>query len=272
MQNEVLALIVTYGQDPANTISFQTLAATSKSCTNVRLVVWDNSPVPQHNSQLAAPRFEQVTYMSTPENVGLSTIYNCVIKEHLRLNEYLLLLDQDSSIPFDFFEKFAQQLIQYPEVDLFLPTIKANERLVSPLPYFYGWGRYWKVPQKGIQASKFRSAINSGMLISARYLKGDFLGYDERLRFYGTDTQFMVSYAKDRNNFIIMDAIIHHDLSFFSSSSRDRLAKFLEMRGAYACIYEKNPFYERCLNAIVMIVVSVVYAIRQKSLSFLKSK
>lgn len=272
MRNEVLALIVVYGQTPIKTISFQTLAATQKASVKVRLVIWDNSPKPHHTSEPLTLHFEQAHYISTPENLGLSTIYNKVIDQHLRHNEFLLLLDQDSAIPIDFFEQFSQHSSQHPEIDLFLPTIRANGRLVSPLPYFYGWGKYWKTPRIGIQPSQFRCAINSGMMITGKYLKGDFLGYDERLRFYGTDTQFMVSYARSRKTFFIMDTIIDHDLSFFGATSKNKASKFLEMKSAYMWIYEKLPFHQRALNIIVMNLVSIVYALKHKSLSFLKKK
>lgn len=272
MQNEILALIVVYGQIPVETTSFKTLAATRKTSAKVRLLIWDNSAEPHHTDDSFALYFEQTTYISTPENIGLSTIYNKVIEEHLHHKEFLLLLDQDSAIPNDFFEQFSRHSNQHPEIDLFLPTIRANERLVSPLPYFYGWGKYWKTSRTGIQYSKFRSAINSGMMISGRYLKGDFSGYDERLRLYGTDTQFMVSYARSRKEFFIMDTIIDHDLSFFGATSKNKASKFLEMKSAYTWIYEKHPYYQRALNIIVMSTVSIVYALKHKSLSFLKKQ
>lgn len=272
MRNKVLALIVVYGQTPIKTISFQTLAATQKTSVKVRLLIWDNSPKSHHISEPIAQHFERINYISTPENIGLSTIYNEVIEKHLNHNEFLLLLDQDSAIPFDFFEQFSRHSNQHPEIDLFLPTIRANDRLVSPLPYFYGWGKYWKTPRTGIQSSKFRCAINSGMMISGKYLKGDFPGYDERLRFYGTDTQFMVSYARSRKEFFIMETIIDHDLSFFGAPSKNKASKFLEMKSAYTWIYEKHPFYQRALNIVVMSIVSIIYALKHKSITFLKTK
>lgn len=272
MQSEVLALIVVYNQNPIETISLRTLVAAQNDSARIRLLIWDNSPNPHHVTEFPPLVFEDVTYVSTPENFGLSAIYNKVIKKYLQLNEYLLLLDQDSSIPIDFFERFHQHSSKHPEIDLFLPTIRANGRFVSPLPYFYGWGKYWKQPRIGIQRSKFCSAINSGMLISSKYLKGDFLGYDERLRFYGTDTQFMVTYATKRKHFFIMDAVIDHDLSFFAANGKERIHKFLEMKNAYDFIYEKHPLYRRALNSLVMIGVSTVYALRHRSLYFLKKK
>lgn len=270
MRNEVLALIVVYGQTPIKTMSFQTLAATKKTSVKIRLLIWDNSPEHHDIRECLALHFEEADYISTPENNGLSTIYNVVIKNYLKHNEFLLLLDQDSMIPIDFFEQFSRCSNQHPEIDLFLPTIRANNRLVSPLPYFYGWGICWKTPRIGIQYSKFRSAINSGMMISGRYLKGDFSGYDERLRFYGTDTQFMDSYARSRREFFILDAIIDHDLSFYGAASKHKASKFLEMKIACMLIYENHPRYQRALNITIMYIASIKYALKYKSLSFLK--
>ncbi len=267
MAPEILALIVVYGESPLQTASFHTLAAAAG--TNVRVLIWDNSPLAQPPKAIEPAWADRLTYVSTPENLGLSTIYNRVIASHLRENEFLLILDQDSHLPPDFFARAAEAIAAHPDIDLFLPMVRAHERWVSPLTFFCGWGRYWPAPRRGLQPAARCAAINSGMLVSARYLKGDYPGYDERLRFYGTDTQFMVVYATQRRWFCVVDAVIPHDLSFFSSSVSKKCGKFLEIKSAYRWVYEGHPWYWRLAVAGVMGVVSIRYALKFRSLAFL---
>lgn len=269
MPLEILALIVIYGEPALQTTSYRTLVATAPAGVKLRVLLWDNSPASHPPTDVDPAWAERVIYVSTPENIGLSTIYNSVIAEHLRANEFLLILDQDSLLPNDFFLESVKALEHYPEVDLFLPMVRANERWVSPLYYFFGWGRYWSEPRPGLERSSHRTAINSGMLINARYLRSDFPGYDERLKLYGIDTQFMVTYASSRKFFCVMDTTIHHDLSFFSSSTEDKCHKFHAMKAAYRWIYEKHPIKQRVAVMLMMGAVSLLYALRYRSMRFL---
>lgn len=267
MPPEILALIVVYGEPPLQTASFRTLAAAAGA--NVRVLIWDNSPQPQALVDVDPAWAQRLSRVSTPENLGLSTIYNRVIAEHLRDGEFLLILDQDSHLPPDFFARAAEAVAAHADVDLFLPMVRAHERWVSPLTFCCGWGRYWPAPRLGLQPAARCTAINSGMLVSARYLKGAYPGYDERLRFYGTDTQFMVVYASQRRSFCVFDAVIPHDLSFFSSAGGDKCRKFLAMKSAYRWIYEGRPWYLRLGVAVMMGVVSLRYALKFRSLGYL---
>jgi hypothetical protein len=266
----VLALVVVYGIEPMATITLQTLLAGKFPRDRLKVLVWDNSPQPALDC--AALGRLGVDYQSTPENLSLSVIYNQVITDHLRNDEYLLLLDQDTTLPTDFLTICDATVSQHTDIDLFLPAIRANNRWVSPLSYAMGWGRYWVAPRVGRIASHQICAINSGMLISASYLKGDCPGYDERLRFYGTDTQFMLDYMDHRHELVTLNLRLEHDLSFFSDSIQNRVSKFNTIRAAYRLIYERRPILQRIGVVLVMGLVSVIYTIRYRNLNFLRSR
>ena len=52
----------------------------------------------------------------------------------------------------------------------------------------------WKEKLTGVLKINNRFAINSGMVIDAHYLANTFKGYDERIKFYGTDDDFILKY------------------------------------------------------------------------------
>lgn len=268
MSTKLLALIVVYGCNPTDTPSMRSLLKCIGGEYELRIIVWDNSPQPHNlNWCTLEPRGE---YIATPENIGLSAIYNRVVRQHLRESEYLLLLDQDSELPVDFLDKTASAIATYPDLDLFLPMVSANSRWVSPVTYFCGWGKQWNVGVVGCIESKRVCAINSGMVISSTYLHGSFPGYDERLSFYGTDTQFILDYIDRRSQLYVLDTVIKHDLSFYSGLPGQRAKKFKAMRTAYHFIYEKRPFLQRFTVNIIMFTVAIRYAIRYKTLDFLR--
>lgn len=268
MSAKLLALIVVYGTKPTDTPSLRSLIQCRVSGYKLRIIVWDNSPQPH---DMDWTEFGQTAaYISTPDNLGLSTIYNRVIAEHLQSDEHLLLLDQDSELPVDFLENAAIAIEAHPKIDLFLPMVRANGRWASPVTYLCGWGREWRSDMVGSMPSKRVCAINSGMIISSAYLQGEFTGYDERLSFYGTDTQFMLGYMDQRPMVFVIDSVIMHDLSFFSGPSARRAEKFVTMRSAYDFIYERRPRIQRIAVKIVMLAMSIRYAVRHKDFAFLR--
>lgn len=267
MSAKLLALIVVYGCDPTDTPSMRSLVECANGGCELRIIVWDNSPRPHDVDWRALG--QAGTYISTPENLGLSTIYNRVIGQHLQVDEHLLLLDQDSELPTDFLEKAAAAIAVHPEVDLFLPMVRANSRWASPVTYLCGWGWQWRSGVVGCIPSKRVCAINSGMMISSAYLHGSFPGYDERLRFYGTDTQFMLDYMDCRSRLCVIDSVIMHDLSFFSEPPAKRAEKFKVMRAAYKFIYERRPYIQQIAVKLMMFAMAIRYAVRYRSLDFI---
>lgn len=268
MSAKLLALIVVYGCDPTNTPSMRSLVQCVKGGCELRIIVWDNSPRPHDVDWRALG--QTGAYISTPDNLGLSTIYNRVIGQHLQVDEHLLLLDQDSELPTDFLEKAAAAIAVHPKVDLFLPMVRANSRWASPVTYFCGWGRQWRSGVVGCIPSKRVCAINSGMIISSAYLHGSFPGYDERLRFYGTDTQFMLDYMDRRCRLCVIDSVIMHDLSFFSGPPAKRAEKFKVMRAAYYFIYERRPYIQQIAVKLMMFAMTIRYAIRHRGIDFFR--
>ena len=268
MDLSFLAVIVVYGSKPAETPSLRSLARCRLDGCTLRTIVWDNSLLPDEVDWSVLGLCGE--YVSTPANLGLSTIYNRVIASHLRQGEYLLLLDQDTALPDDYLLKAQAAITAHPDIGLFLPMVRANGRWASPVTYMCGWGRQWTRRQVGEIASSRICAINSGMIISDAYLLGSLPAYDERLRFYGTDTQFMLDYMESRRSLCMMDTVIDHDLSFFSAPSSTLAKKFAVMKSAYDVIYEKRPWIQRIAVRLMMLAVSIRYALKYRDLAFLR--
>lgn len=175
------------------------------------LYVWDNSPESNQESvktiELLLPSLK-IQYVHTPENISLSEIYNRVAIQ-IGEDSYLTLLDQDTSLPHEYFEELglAQDMLE----PLILPKVMCQGRLVSPGLRFFAHGRLQSSVPSGKVKSKNLLAINSGMSIRGHVFHK--IRYDERLRFYGTDTFFMKQYEIHESTAFVLDTPINHSLA-----------------------------------------------------------
>lgn len=213
-----IVLVVIFKCKTSKSDSLLSLAACGDSKKDISLFVWDNSPIaqPQDEIDWLYSNFPAVIYEHHPENLGLSVIYNRTISRYLRNDsrvDYLILLDQDSSFSKDLLHsaKFAGEV--FPGINLFIPRVSAAGDIVSPARLFYFYGRACKNIAPGLHSAHFMTAINSGMVIRGKYLRDQFPGYDERLKFYGTDNDFMQTFKKSNEHLCVTDATIIHDLA-----------------------------------------------------------
>ena len=207
--SKFLILIVLYESKAKDSLSYTSLLKSSEYLSESKLILWDNSPSVQSIDTHNISFLKCVEYIHTAENMSLSKIYNRVIQANEDYN-YMIILDQDSSFSNEYFKKLNIAIIKHPSINLFLPLIKSEQTIVSPGDYKIFKGSYWKKEKYGIINAKNILAINSGMVINSHYLKNIYKGYDERLRFYGTDTSFMLDYQENNEYLFVIDYVFKH--------------------------------------------------------------
>ena len=217
--SKFLILIVVYECKVKESLSYISLLKSSEYLSNSKLILWDNSPSIQSIDTDNISFLQQAEFIHTTENMSLSKIYNRVIQENEEY-DYMIILDQDSSFSSDYLEKLNSAIIKHPSINLFLPLIKSQQTIVSPGDYKIFKGSYWKKERYGIIDAKNILAINSGMVINFNYLKNTYKGYDERLRFYGTDTFFMFEYSKKNNFLFVIDYVFQHESALLDRNER----------------------------------------------------
>lgn len=217
---KLLALVIIFKRRLQDSRSLVTLGA-QFDAPLIHLIVWDNSPEscsPEDKEWLLAT-FASCEFRHSPENLPLSHIYNEVINSWIKRREgefsHLLLMDDDSNLDPMFLNVAAKSVHEFPHIGLFLPVIEADGHIVSPAQLIWFKGIFWKQAKLGVIRFKFTTAINSGMIISSRYLLDKFSGYPASLSFYGTDNWFCDQYSKHEKFAFVLDSTIHHDLSRF---------------------------------------------------------
>jgi hypothetical protein len=190
--------------------------------------IFDNSPEPQKDEDIE--KFKtcglSVDYQSFPENKALSKIYNEAIDLSSNF-DFMLILDQDSHLDDLLFSVFASAEIMNPSIDLFLPYIIVDFRVVSPGSWSLIKGKYWKKVRTGLVESRNNIAISSGMFIRRSLFNNSKIRFNEVLRLYGIDTDFMLQFQKVRSHFFVLNYAFKHDLSVFAKEDLEvKLRRF----------------------------------------------
>ncbi|CAN5685942.1 N/A [soil metagenome] len=267
-----LITVVLYNKsfDSSDTLKGLMESAEYLKSINAAVFLWDNSNSAYSNQNLAFLQEKlSVEYYHAPENKPLSFIYNKAVSKLLALQQYsrLILLDDDSKISVAYFKEAVETINAYPALDILLPVVRNNNKIISPAKFYYLKGSYFKTIGSGIYKEKL-FAINSGMIISRNFLRQYNFRYDERLANYGTDN-YIMNFANDRKiAFYIMRYTMEHSLSFFDHPDINRrLEIFRQIKKANRIVFSTNKFQ------VVMIswynfVSSLKNAIKYKSLKF----
>lgn len=238
-------LIVLYKE---TILSSRTVSSLINNCrTEIKdaiLFLWDNSPVimEQRYFEILDENKIKYEYSHTPENLPLSEIYNKVVNIY-RIQNYdlLFLFDQDSDITPLYFESIKNAYTQNPDINLFVPYIVVENKIVSPGDIGLYTGRYWSKKRTGRIEAKNRIAIASGMLIRFDCFVAQNLEFDENLLFYGIDTKFCIDYSRKNKWIYVIDYQLTHSLSIFENESNKLKINRLRSHGSsLRYIFRKN--------------------------------
>jgi GT2 family glycosyltransferase len=240
-------LIVIFNESVFDTPTYKTLIKMlSVHPHSATLYIWDNSPSPQHkNGVMSVIEDFELKYYHSSSNENLSIVYNQVATLAFEGDsDYITLLDQDSYISPDFKQSIRNANCEYLQV----PKVCSDKtgKLISPR-----YQKYNYVLNKcsinylnsNISHGKFKSkhmfAVGSGMTISkSLWLTG--IRFQDKLSFYGVDTEFCADYAARNDSFILLDSIITHNASNEHDEGYDkfkwRLTKYYE-HWQYQLIY-----------------------------------
>lgn len=268
-----LILVVVYNMPLNKAETIISLVNSNYYLYNACVIIWDNSAGAQQasNTNWLSEQIANVEYIHEPDNMPLSRIYNNIITKYRNHDfDYLVLFDQDSGFSSDYFWKLNESIIKFRNISLFLPTVISSNNIVSPADLFMFKGRYWKIKKIGLVKAKHKSAINSGMVISFKFIRNQFTGYDERFKFYGTDTYFMKMYARGNDYFCVFDSEILHHLAYCDFNNVDGIIqRHPENMRAILMLNDYNVLI-RLLTKFYIILFSIKQSVKYKSIRFFK--
>ena len=196
------------------------------------LHVYDNGTIPgikESNRKYCADR--NLPYTDMMGNRGLSAAYNAAVSE-LPETGRLLLLDQDTTLPEDFFPKLNASIKKYPDVPVHVPVVRSRTGILSPASIRgHRVGRLKDIAP-GIYTDI--TAINSGMTVQSRAYKSAGAYAEDYFLDY-IDHEFIRRYRKTGGRIAVFDATLTQDFS--DDDHKDRESDLVRF-----AIYSKDMY------------------------------
>lgn len=216
---DFLAVLVVYRCPLSQSSTWQSIREESERLgLAIDLMIYDNSPV----AQAIPTTSNKIYYQHNELNAGVSKAYNEGFQLAQRLSKkWLLLLDQDSSLPAGWIELYAEAA-QYDNQNLIAPIVHCGDEIISPFNYWLCVGRSPKTMSTGTKSLKNSYAINSGLLVPTQLFE-KVGGYDELVRLDFSDFVFMHKLKKVKAQLRVIDLHLESQLSSHQYEEREKV-------------------------------------------------
>jgi hypothetical protein len=239
----------------------------------VEFFVWNNTP--ECSPELIR---DSLTWL-VGKNNGLSEIYNAVAdKAFAGGATHFMISDDDTDYSSQNYVDAIVSALEFEAASpadtygVMLPKIYSGERLVSPGERLWFLGRLSSAVNAGVNSSINKLAINSGVIFRKSCYEKMSPLFDERLKFYVTDTAFFVRYESFYSHFYVLDTALQHDLSEHTSDSPDRaIFRFQEMIRGFRVIFERKSFLFRGVMETYLAVSALRKSMSYRDMGFLSS-
>lgn len=208
---KILCIIVLYNQSLYDTLSYKTCIKSYLGTNDFKLFIYDNSTKPQHSQD----EFDDIIYLSNPQNPGLSVAYNCGAKYASELGyEWMLILDQDTLFPDNrYISVFREAYEENKTIKLFAPrAVAARNAHLSPSYIFHHIPRSKKIALGAVYSISNMTLINSGLIINVSAF-WEIGGYNENVFLDFSDHQFIERFKTLFSDFFLLDYTIVQDFS-----------------------------------------------------------
>jgi glycosyltransferase involved in cell wall biosynthesis len=257
----ILAIMVVYNQDILSSTTFQSLMgalAKHDSEGALSLMVYDNSPASQNLECFTSP--VSITYVHDPTNAGLAKAYNHALDVAVSDGfEWLLLLDQDSTLPEDFTVKLintAEMIKADENLVAIVPRVKCLGETVSPSVVKFG-GCFRPVDASIMGTSHPQvTSINSGTMLRTTFMK-TVGGFNTVFRLDYLDHWVFSTIYSNSKSVYISESVVDHELSIMDYDRLMNLERYESILNAEVLFldmcrpkYEKYTYMARLINRI----------------------
>lgn len=248
----LLIVIVKYNRDLEECESFNSIKKIEHGeKEKLAVFVYDNSPVAQ---KISAHKSLNIIYFQDPENPGVSKAYNAGV-EYARQHQkkWVLLLDQDTSLPCDILENYCQAIKENPKLKLFAPILRLkNGKIFSPSRYRFKRGFFLNKILAGTHSLYELAPVNSGIMVEVEtFLKVG--GYNEAVQLDFSDFQFIERFRKIFQSFYVIDVECEQDFSDDEISYKSQYVRFKYFCSGALNIEEKSFWDWLQYNSVVFV-------------------
>lgn len=265
---DLLAILIIYnckGEESKTLNSLlENYAKNPEEFRNFKLIIYDNSPIGQKIGLSVPFEYE---YVHDRNNKGLAVAYNYALTKAIAsCYSWLLLLDQDSSLPEDFIDNLSCNLATLKKdntVVAVVPKMRYKKTFFSPSrDLFGGITRPIDMRHKGICTFKV-CAVGSGSVIKVSFLQS-IGGFNE---FYWLDCldQWLFFTINNMNGKVyVSDSIVDHELSLLNYDKfmdEQRYSNILKYEAIFMKSFHSKAdnyfYYLRLLKRTVCLFITV---------------
>lgn len=208
--------------------------------SQISVTLYDNSKFSQ--SKKIDVGGLNIEYIHDSRNLGISTAYNYALKAAEKNGEeWLLLLDQDTTISKEFLNELIKRTIQLSNtrsVVAVTPKVFSNNRLISPKIVKRN-GRFKDLKDiKNEFVDKEVMAINSGTLLKVSYLN-EIGGFNNNFNLDYLDHWLFNRIFNDNKKVYILEFKLKHKLSVSNKRSYVDVERYKSILDAERLYYKK---------------------------------
>jgi len=207
-------------------LSLVKAAAVMPEDFRMSLLVWDNSPGEQSNVSLP----KGARYHAAPHNPGLAAAYNAALAlAEAEGYEWLLTLDQDTTLPEDFLTRMGDTAADYDsadEVAALLPHVMSDDRIISPFRFLLGIvPRCSPAGASGLMRSRTYAVNSSAVLRVSSLLR--VRGYNPLFPLDFSDMDiFHRLHASGGRVVLVPNLVVEHHYSMLELHTRTSLKRY----------------------------------------------
>ena len=265
MNHSVEIVIVLYKCPLEESISFASFLQLRENIKlDVELILFNN------DSELLIED-ERFIVVNSVENVKVAGAYNFALKRAMESGrEWLLLLDQDTAVPENYFMKLQEFLAGGYRDDLaaVVPVMKSGSRILSPKKVSPFLRLETDIKDNGYNSRV--TAINSMSLVKVDFVKS-LGGFSNEYQLDMLDRWFYNRIMKGKRMVYVLDLSSNHSLSFLDfekNVSPERYSAYIEVENRFAA-NEMNAFYY-CFYKVKLILKSLRQFVKYKNKSYSK--
>lgn len=261
--NNLFIIVVLYNQSCNESISCKDLQEIDFT---YNVIIADNSIIKNNNSEIC--KEHKWKYINMNGNQGISKAYNKAI-DSIDLKDYwVVLLDQDTHINLQYFEKLTESIINKPNLWIKVPIVKNNNHYLSPsIIRKYSIKRVKDT--EDIFTNLNLTAINTGMAIYSEVFNT--IKYDERFFLDFIDHNFIRNYnLKFKMKLDVFNSILQQN---FSDDKHDNFTSDVTRFKIFISDYKlfcNTSISGRMYYSIKVFLRSIKLSMIYKDLIFLK--
>jgi GT2 family glycosyltransferase len=253
----VLAVIVLYKMPPSESNALRTLRAAISALppgrqADIKILLYDNTPGGQDAGALPT----EVQYKADVQNGGLAKAYNYALEiASEEVFDWLLTLDQDTSLSIDFLHKLCHSLAfvePLKNVAAIVPLISEKGKILSPSDRNFGKRRqrfsdgFIGIPSVTVYAANSASTFRVSALKSLG-------GYDPRFSVWASDlVLYRRLYEHHFRVFVAGNIHVEHEVSVFDLENRSTANRYKDMLRAEEAFYDEYMVGEHLTLLLIM--------------------